>query len=240
MKIARGLWIVSLSWMAAFASAQAPSSPSEAATCPPSNAAQSVAAEIVGRFPAQTFYPYKKGCSPDAGTCDKGSILKPGWPVEVVSRNGNWTCIWTQDSVGSGPSWVRNDQVKTLKIDSYPSRAEWRGTWWQLGGKQQHGTDRLIISETKTGALRLHGNAYWYGAVVDGNRVTHFGAVDGQAKPDGNQLHVIALNRQGNPAGCEVAIKMVGKYLRVADNNQCGGMNVRFSGFYAKQQQTAK
>jgi hypothetical protein len=34
---------------------------------------------------------------------------------------------------------------------------------------------------------------------------------------------------------CKVSIRKVGKYLVVADNMQCGGANVSFSGVYQKQ-----
>lgn len=233
-------WIAQILFLATISFAQATPPLAQSPTCPPVNTTESRVGEIIGPGRVQTFYPYKKGCSPEDGSCDKGSSLIQGWPVDLISQSGNWACIWAQDATGSGQVWIRGDRVKPLEVNMHPPIPAWRGSWWPLGQKPRYGIDHLVIWESKSGRLRVHGNAYWYGGIVNGSRVVHFGGVDGQAKPNGNQLDIVALDKQGDPAGCELKAQLVGRYLKVSDNNQCGGMNVRFWGFYAKQTATAK
>jgi hypothetical protein len=94
--------------------------------------------------------------------------------------------------------------------------------------------DHFLISESSSGSLLIHGNAFWYGGIVDGIRVTHFGEVDGEGRPKGNKLHIIGLDKKSDPDGCEVSLQLVDGFLKVSDNDSCGGMNVRFSGFYTR------
>jgi hypothetical protein len=202
--------------------------------CPRPNSSESSFAEISGRNPAQTFYPFKKDCSPETGTCDKGPELPPGWPVDLFFQDGDWSCIWSQDASGSGPAWLRSDRLKLVTVDVDPPVSGWPGSWWPLGAKPKHGVDHFLITESKLGALHVHGSAYWYGVVVDGSRLTHFGEVDGDGQPKGNKLHITGLDKKGDPDGCEVSMLLVDGFLKVSDNHQCGGMNVRFWGFYIR------
>lgn len=82
--------------------------------------------------------------------------------------------------------------------------------------------------------LKVHGKAYWYGPIVNGRPVVHFGGVDGESKPQGNYLRVEERDKSGHLSGCQVAMRLIGPYLVVLDNNRCGAMNVRFSGLWQK------
>jgi hypothetical protein len=191
-------------------------------------------AEVLGPEGADAFYPWKD-CSPDRGECEKGSPVLPEQPVEVIFVRGDWTCVDVTGTGGSGGEWVQSGKLSPLVSDPEPRLAAWVGTWWPFGVKRGPGSNHLVIEKTPTNdTLRVHGNAYWYGPIVDGHPVTHFGGVDGESKPQGNYLRIQELDKGGNPVGCNVAMRLVGQYLVVADNSQCGGMNVRFWGLWRK------
>lgn len=190
-------------------------------------------AEVTGPESADAFFPWKD-CSPDRGECEKGSPILSQQPVQVLFAQGDWTCV-DIGGRGFGGQWVQSSKLHAIASDPEPPFVEWVGTWWPLGVKRERGTDRLVIEKTAViDTLKVHGNAYWYGAIVDGNPVTHFGGVDGESKPQGNYLRIGQLDKTGHPDGCKVEMRLIGEYLMVADNSQCGGMNVRFWGLYRK------
>jgi hypothetical protein len=103
------------------------------------------------------------------------------------------------------------------------SAADWQG-WWRLGPPVKGvKSDLLLLSPgDKPGAIRVSGRAYWYG--LPG--VIHFGQVNGEAVPAGNQLHV-------TDGDCVLDLTLVNAFeaeIQAVDNQRCGGMNVRFSG----------
>jgi hypothetical protein len=55
----------------------------------------------------------------------------------------------------------------------------------------------------------------------------HTGVVNGSARPEGNVLVV-------EDDICRATLRLVGDYLVVSDNSDCGGMNVRFDGVYRR------
>jgi hypothetical protein len=61
------------------------------------------------------------------------------------------------------------------------------------------------------------------------------GVFAGTAKPAGNRLHF------GDGAqGCEIDMALAGSFLVVADNHECGGHNVSFTGIYTRRGQQAR
>ena len=120
------------------------------------------------------------------------------------------------------------NRLQPIQPDLHPPATAWRGTWIQLGLKKQPraAITKLVISTgTAPGSLKVEGQAYWFGAVVNGERVTHEGAVDGEAQPNENRLHIAE-------GGCEVNLSLIGGFLNVQDNRECGGINVTFTGVW--------
>jgi len=150
-----------------------------------------------------------------------------GNPVGVAQREGDWTCV---SHYGSGNGWMLTNRIRPISPDLHPPDNAWTGTWTPLGVKKQprEAVTKLVISTGATpGNLKVQGEAYWFGAVVHGERVMHEGAVEGEAQPKENRLHVAE-------GGCEVHIALIGGFLHVQDNRQCGGMNVTFTGVWEK------
>jgi len=57
--------------------------------------------------------------------------------------------------------------------------------------------------------------------------VMHEGAVEGEAQTNENRLHI-------TEGACEVDLALIGGFLNVQDNRECGGMNVTFTGVWQK------
>jgi hypothetical protein len=150
-----------------------------------------------------------------------------GEPVAVGGRDGDWTCI---SHYGTGSGWMLTSVLEPIQADPHPPAAAWTGTWTPLGWKKQPSdavTQLVISAGAAPGTLKVDGQAYWFGRVVKGERVTHEGAVEGEAQPSGNRLHIVE-------GGCEVRLSLAGGFLNVYDNRGCGGMNVTFTGVWEK------
>lgn len=150
-----------------------------------------------------------------------------GNPVAIGKRDGDWTCV---SHYGSGYGWMLTSRLQPIQPDLHPPAIAWTGTWTPLGLKKQprDAITKLVISSgAATGKLKVNGQAYWLGAVVKGERVTHEGGVDGEAQPAENRLHIA-------DGGCEVNLSLIGGFLNVQDNRECGGMNVTFTGVWQK------
>ena len=72
--------------------------------------------------------------------------------------------------------------------------------------------------------MRVRGNAFWHGLGDD----VHEGEIAASAAPQGD--HVVFVEED-----CTVRATLAGRYLIVADNENCGGMNVRLDGGYTRE-----
>jgi hypothetical protein len=153
--------------------------------------------------------------------------MPAGQPVAIGKRDGDWTCV---SHHGSGYGWMLTNRLQPIQPDLHPPVIAWTGAWTPLGLKKQprEAVTRLVISTSSApGNLKVDGHAYWFGAVVNGERVTHEGAVEGEAQPNENRLHIAE-------GSCEVNFSLIGGFLVVQDNRECGGMNVTFTGVWQK------
>jgi hypothetical protein len=71
----------------------------------------------------------------------------------------------------------------------------------------------VISTEAGLGNLKVQGKAYWFGTVVNGERVMHEGTVEGEAQPNENRLHI-------TEDSCEVNLSLIGGFLTVQDNRE--------------------
>jgi len=150
-----------------------------------------------------------------------------GNPVATGRRDGDWACV---SHYGSGSGWMLANRLQPLQPDLHPLAAAWTGTWTPLGLKKQprDAVTKLVISTgVAPGSLKVNGEAYWFGAVVNGERVMHEGAVEGEAQTNENRLHI-------TEGACEVDLALIGGFLNVQDNRECGGMTVTFTGVWQK------
>ena len=59
----------------------------------------------------------------------------------------------------------------------------------------------------------------------------HVGEIDGRYAPENG---MIKYSDGDDEYDCKMTMRLVGRYLVVADNLKCGGVNVTFSGVYTK------
>ena len=171
-------------------------------------------AEVATAQPTTGYY----GCSPDRECLS--AILAPGDPIQVYRAKGDWTCGYHADSRGAAPVWVRSKDIRPIHFDPSPPLTAWLGTWEVWG-------DRIMIGMSKApGSLDLQGKAFWHGQ----GDVVHFGNFAGKAAPNGNHLRFV----EDGAGSCTVDLTLIGKYLVTDDNSACGGMNVRFAGFWKR------
>lgn len=139
----------------------------------------------------------------------------------IVSRTfGRFACSWFQPRKGNETvGWIESDRLEWLDSKRQPTEGEWLGEWRAYDNS-------IRISKATVGELSITGEAIW----GSGSR-THTGKLDHNAKPSADKMNF------GDGRGeydCRVAMQLVGPYLVVGDNLNCGGANVSFSGVYQR------
>lgn len=164
------------------------------------------------------FHGDEEGCP--GAKCRKAAYVVPGDELLVSRGFGDWMCAWYQPRKGSETvGWIPAHQLSVAGPARIPTPARWVGEW-------EFGIQSLRIrNDAKKGSLNVEGQALWRGL---GDNV-HTGEVSASARPDGNVLVV-------EQDICRVTLRLVGDYLVVTDNSDCGGMNVRFDGVYRRKQ----
>ena len=99
----------------------------------------------------------------------------------------------------------------------------WSGTW------KFYGSEIKIVPTGKTDVYKITGNAFWQGLRKDN---VHVGELDGDAKLD----EAILKYSEGDldEYACKITMRLVDRFMIASDNNNCGGVNVTFSGVYRK------
>ena len=149
-------------------------------------------------------YADEDGCPAEEPRCKTGE-LAAGDEVVIGAHIGALACITRGDISGWTPE-------RALEPASPVPGRTWVGTWSQ---------DANHITITQAGdALEVRAHAEWHG----GGDNVHIGDVTGRGTPDAAG----SLAIEEYP--CKLRLRMIGRYLIVADNRDCGGVNVRFSG----------
>lgn len=178
-------------------------------------------ATVVGEERAY-FYGDMDGC-PDLGeACRSSSYVTPGsyviaGDVVVISKmRAGFGCAFYPNKSGGNSGWIKLSQLAILPSEQNPAEKAWTGDWSDDASADIH------ITSNDDGELLVTGNAFWRGLGS-----IHIGEVDG------------ALLRFGNHARyddgfCVADFTLLGDYLLVGDNRQCGGANVSFNGIYRR------
>lgn len=158
--------------------------------------------------------------------------LEPDAQWIAGARLGDWICV----SDGTRSGWV---PATELALEPAPARpgADWLGTW-----KRESGEATLTIRAAGGAGLQVKGEATWSSG---GDATPHVGQLEGRARPSGAELMLgdprcVAPDRADKadaiPAcqECCARLLLVGTTLIVADNHNCGGLNVNFDGVYRR------
>lgn len=166
-------------------------------------------------------YQFACGVNRPPGVCAINT-LAPGLIVNPGAEQSGWACVTGGDSTSG---WIGVEHLASVPITPHVALAEWLG-WWRHGDDVKgRKNDRMLITrQPASNVLHVSGRAYWYGL----NDNVHFGEVQADATPIGVYLHAV----ESSPGGCVVDLKLnpATHTVKVYDNMQCGGMNVRFGG----------
>jgi len=167
------------------------------------------------------FYGEEEGCPSPAARCRQKAYLIPGDEVLTSRTFGEWVCAWYQPARGPETvGWLpANMLLRAEFVDPIPLAA-WLGTW------NFYRNEVRLKPGRRAGALSVAGDATWMGVNPEN---VHVGELSGEAEPSYNVLKLGA-----DPEDCQATLRLVGSYLVVSDNKQCGGVNVTFDGVYRR------
>lgn len=177
------------------------------------------------------------GCPTAGEGCLERAYLVPGNAVIVSRRHEGFRCaIYLASNGQSRTGWLPETGLMTLPP---PLTPDWTGKW-RAGREQSIAIRRL--GET----WAIEGSAT-YGA-QDPERVRRGGVNIGSLsaslpRSERGGSTTLAFTEgpggtlayeEGEPTACRVRMQLVGPWLVVSDNRQCGGFNVSFSGIYRR------
>lgn len=163
---------------------------------------------------------------------DRAYLVAGDVVLTLPGRHKGYLCASYADKSGRPTNgWLPADALTALP-DAKSGDKDWLGTW-------QRTEATIKITRAKNGGLAVAGEAT-YGA-YDPRRVAsgavNSGDLDGVARRTGDVALVAANGITSFEAAkdeCAARLRRLGPYLLVEDNQRCGGMNVSFSGLYAR------
>lgn len=166
------------------------------------------------------FYTDDENC-PNGKNCRAKSYVIPNDELIVSRQYKGFACAWFQPKKGyETVGWIPLERLEILNLPR--SQNEFTGDWYFYDNS-------IKIAKTGTeGVFKVTGDAFWRGL---GDNV-HTGELDHEGKIVGQSLKL--GEDETEEYACKVSIDLVGNYLIVADNLNCGGANVTFSGVYRR------
>jgi hypothetical protein len=158
--------------------------------------------------------------------------LDPASTWIAGARVGDFVCV----TEGATSGWVRHDELLLEPAAERPI-ADWRGTW-----EHEAGSATVTISSKDDRTLEVKGEATW---AAGPDAEPHVGTLEGRARASGIELVlgdprcVVPDRGESAPESaacseCHARLLLVGAALVVADNHNCGGLNVNFDGAYRR------
>lgn len=158
-----------------------------------------------------------------SAACRLKSYVISGDTVVTNRRRNGFVCAWFAPERGMPTvGWLRESDLNSRKMLSDVSTKIWTGEWKYAANSitfKSAGLDDL---------LEVRGNAFWHGL---GDNI-HIGELDGRFKHKDGLLEYADGSDEFD---CRAMMHLVFENLLVvADNMNCGGANVTFSGVYHK------
>lgn len=170
-----------------------------------------------------SFHDDQKTNCPAAAGCKTTSYVVKGDTIITNKKFGAFTCGWfTSAKGGVKVGWLRTADLDFPAMLHDASERVWIGEW-------SYASNTISFTSNKlSGFLNVAGTAIWKGL---GDNV-HVGELDGRfSHKDG----VLEYSDGDSEYDCKATMQLaVERYLIVADNGNCGGANVTFSGIYRK------
>ncbi|NHN89138.1 hypothetical protein [Acetobacter conturbans] len=170
----------------------------------------------------------KQGCPGDMRSCQEKPYLVSGDTVLTGATKGAFTCTGFISPTGkTWREWLPTEALKPASADE-ESPTDWAGDWT---------AESAEISIKPNGAtFTINGNAsFGNGASTNMGDFTATAAPDSGmiAFTEGNNGQTLAYGA-GDQSACRIRMVLKGPYLIASDNNNCGGLNVTFSGYYRR------
>lgn len=168
------------------------------------------------------FYGDERDDCPQNKNCRLQSYVIPNDEVIVSRTFGDFACVWFQPRKGSETvGWIPAANLVYQPEKNF-ALTDWLGAW-------SHGTSGIDITPAAAREMLLvKGDSYWQGL---GDNV-HVSEIEETVAPRENILKI--GEKDEGEDDCRVTMRRVGKYMIVADNLNCGGVNVTFSGVYRR------
>ena len=164
-------------------------------------------------------------CPDDSATCRGRIYVVPGDTMLTHASRGGFVCAFFPGRNGGNAGYVRQDEIAPEPVDRNPALSAWSGTW-------ADGDDTITL-RPRGAQLAANGNAYWPSAnpsLKERPGGPNLGEMSGTASPKGN---TVAFSGK-DPNDCRVQLTLLPPFLLAADNMNCGGNNVTFTGVYRK------
>ena len=184
--------------------------------------------------PGRTFFikgptREREDCPSLSPACRQRSFLVEGDRVVVNEIEGAFACANYVDRKGVNiASWLPLTSLSRVEI-----QPRWAGSWRTWDGRALIG-----IQNRPNGDMFVKGNA-----VYSSDGAVNTGAFEAASDPTARIVSFgYYAGRQmtyeeafAGPKRCAVRMAQLGPYLAVIDNDACGGVNVSFTGLYARQ-----
>ena len=182
----------------------------------------------------------QEGCPRVDAACETRAYLVTGDPVIVTEIVGDFACgafAAPKEAGQETMGWLPRAALDAVNEPS-PAARDWLGQWraglWR----------KMKITAAANGGIELEGEAYW-GADDPVRRErggVNTGELSATVKPEGGKAafsldvngETYAYDANAGDIFCRVRLWRLGPYLAVADNVQCGGANVTFTGIYRR------
>jgi hypothetical protein len=164
-------------------------------------------------------------CPDDSTACRGRAYVVPGDTVITGATNGPFVCELFPDRSGGSAGYVRQTEIAPRPAAVGVPLAAWVGEW-------RNGDNRIVLHADGP-RLTAEGDAYWPAANAPYKGWAgrpNVGDMSGTAVPERN----IVVFAGDDPDQCRVTLTLLPPFLLAADNKNCGGMNVSFTGVYRK------
>ena len=166
------------------------------------------------------------GCPAPTTRCQRRAYIVGGDLVLIGESKGKLIKA-AYGNAGGRPTegWILRSVVEPIPTPRAAPSA-WLGSW-------TYDEASIDISRgPRPGRIKASGIATW--GMHDPERVKTGGINTGEFEDEGTIAGDRILFDDTDSDGCRVSMRLIGPYLVVADNDDCGGLNVTFSGFYRR------
>jgi hypothetical protein len=176
--------------------------------------------------PGERAYFYRddvEGCPAVTAQCRRRAYLVAGDVVLIGPAKGGLVKAAYTDTTGRPTrGWLSHMMIQPVPTPP-ATAAAWRGDWTCDAAHIE------VTAGTRPGHIRANGIALW--GTHDPERVRIGGINTGEFAGEATIAGDRALFTEDD---CRVSVRLIGPYLVAADNLQCGGVNVSFSGVYRR------